>query len=162
MAQLKPDTIDLDHQALLDILRMSSFLFKLSDRFFAKYDMTDSRFNVLMMLQEYGKEGLSQQELSERLVVDKSHVTGLVDRLEKLRYVTRKARSDDRRYNRIVLAVKGIEILKKVEAPYLQEVQRMMGHLSGNEKKNLRNYIAKLMIYVNDVFRKGSNWPALG
>ncbi len=157
---MKPDTLDLDHQALLDILRMSAFLFKLSDRFFAKHGMTDSQFNVLMMLNEYGKEGLSQQELSEQLVVHKSHVTGLVDSLAKMGYVTRKARSDDRRYNRIVLATKGVEILKKVEVPYLQEVQRLMSHLSLVEKKNLRSYIAKLMIYVNDAFRKGPNWPA--
>ncbi len=160
MPRINTNILDLDHQALLDILRTSSLVFKLSDRFFSKYGISDGQFNILMTLNEFGEKGLSQQELSEQLVVHKSHMTGLVDKLAKKGYVTRKVRSDDRRYNRIALGPKGIEVLKKVEGPYLAEVQRMMSHLSVAEKKNLRNYFAKMMIYIGDAFRKGPNWPS--
>lgn len=159
MSRINTKTLELDHQALLDILRTSSLVFKLSNIFFSKYGITDGQFNILMTLNEFGEKGLSQQELSEQLVVHKSHMTGLVDTLAKKGYVTRKVRADDRRYNRIALGPKGVEVLKTVEGPYLEEVQRMMGHLTVAEKKNLRSYIAKMMIYINDAFRKGPKWP---
>ncbi len=159
MPRMNTNTLDLDHHALLDMLRTSSLVFKLSDHFFSKYDVPVVQFNILMTLNEFGEKGMSQQDLSEQLVVHKSHMAGLIDKLVKKGYVTRKARTDDRRYNRIALGPKGVEVLKKVEGPYLEEVQRMMSHLTVAEKKNLRNYFAKMMIYINDAFRKGPKWP---
>ncbi len=153
------NALELDHQAMLDILRISGLLFKLSDRFFSRYGISASQFAVLMTINEVGEEGLSQQELSERLVVNKSNVTGLIDRLEKKGYVARKSRPGDRRYYRIVLGSKGIEVLKKVEGPYLKEVRQMMSHLTFTEKMNIRKYAAKLNTYAKDILGNVSEWP---
>src|SRR3989338_479881 len=159
MTQKKSNTLELDHEALLDILRTSALLFKLSDRFFSRHGVTDSQFNVLMTINEVGQEGLTQQALSERLVVHKSNMTGLIDRLEKKGFVMRKAQSGDRRCHRIVLGANGVKVLQKVEGPYLKEVQRMMGQLSIPEKENLRQFLGKLSVYASDVLRKGAQWP---
>ena len=160
MLNWKSKALELDHQAMLDILRMYCWIFKLSDRFFSKYDITDAQFAVLMTLSVSGESGLSQQELSEYLVVHKSNITGLIDRLKKKGYVQRKPQPNDRRVNRIVLAEKGIGILKKVEKPYLDEVQRMMGKLTILEKMTLRKTAEKITKYANVMLQPGSNWPA--
>ncbi len=160
MLNWKSKALELDHQAMLDILRMYSWIFKLSDRFFSQFDITDTQFAVLMTLSVAGASGLSQQELSEHLVVHKSNITGLIDRLEKKGYVMRKAQANDRRVNRIVLGEKGIKILKEVEKPYLDEVQRMMSKLTMLDKITLRKCAEKITKYANVMLQPGSNWPA--
>jgi len=160
MLNLKVKALELDHQTMLDILRMYSWIFKLADRFFSQYDITDAQFAVLMTISASGDSGLSQQELSEYLIVHKSNMVGLIDRLEKKKYVQRKAQANDRRVNRIVLAEKGLQILKEVEKPYLDEVQRMMGKLSILEKMTIRKCADKITKYANSMLQPGSNWPA--
>jgi DNA-binding MarR family transcriptional regulator len=58
------------------------------------------------MDEEHGSAGLSQQELSEQLIVTKSNVVGLIDRLESSGYVKRMSHPSDRRFNQIVLTQK--------------------------------------------------------
>jgi DNA-binding MarR family transcriptional regulator len=160
MLNWKEKALKLDHEAMLDILRMYTWIFKLSDRFFSQYDITDAQFAVLMTLSVAGASGLSQQELSEHLIVHKSNITGLIDRLEKKGYVMRKPQANDRRVNRIVLGEKGIGILNKVEKPYLDEVQRMMSKLTMIDKMTLRKCAEKITKYANVMLQPGSNWPA--
>ena len=156
---IETKTLELDHQALLDIIRTSAVLFKLSDRFFTRRGVTVAQFNVLMTINEVGEEGLSQRELSERLLVHKTNMTGLIDRLEKKGFVERKTRPGDRRCLRIVLGPNGIKVLEKVQGPYLQEVQGMMSHLTITEKNDLRNFLAKLNTYASNMLKKGAQWP---
>jgi MarR family 2-MHQ and catechol resistance regulon transcriptional repressor len=53
-----------------------------SQRLFRPYGLTGAQYNVLNVL-EGAAQGMSQRELSEVLVVDRSNVTGLLDRMEK-------------------------------------------------------------------------------
>lgn len=146
--KLKQPLASLNHEALLSLVRTSTLMQKLSNRFFSKFDLTDVQFNILMILKDHGEEGLSQQELSEQLVVTKSNVVGLVDRLEKAGYVKRTSHPSDRRYNQIVLAPKGAKLEQRVEQSYFKEVDRMMNVLSGVEKKSLIHSMEKIRHYI--------------
>ena len=79
--KLRQPLVSDNHEALLNLVRTSSMLLKLSDRFFSQFGLTDSQFNILMILNDYNSDGLSQQELSNHLIVTKSNMVGLVDRL---------------------------------------------------------------------------------
>ena len=101
-----------------------------------------------MILKNHGDEGLSQQELSEQLVVGKSNVVGLVDRLERAGYVRRTSHPSDRRFNQIVLAPKGAKLERRVEQTYFEEVDRMMNVLNGSEKRVLIHAMEKIRQYM--------------
>jgi DNA-binding MarR family transcriptional regulator len=146
--KLKQPLASLNHEALLSLVRTSTLMQKLSNRFFSKFDLTDVQFNILMILKEYGNEGLSQQELSEHLVVGKSNVVGLVDRLERAGYVKRTSHPSDRRYNQIVLAPKGAQLERRVEQSYFREVDRMMNVLTSAEKKVLIHEMEKIRHFI--------------
>jgi len=146
--KLKQPLASINHEALLSLVRTSTLMQKLSNRFFSKFDLTDVQFNILMILKDHGAEGLSQQELSEQLVVGKSNVVGLVDRLEKAGYVARTPHPSDRRFNQIVLAPKGEKLERRVEKSYFKEVDRMMNVLSGAEKKKLIHAMEKIRQYI--------------
>src|SRR5919197_4265703 len=90
------------YQALLQLLRTAEALWNASRLFFARWDLGPSQFNVLHLL--YGQpEGCTQVELSRWLIMHRSNVTGLVDRLEARGLVRRRDNTNDRRAYRVVL-----------------------------------------------------------
>ncbi len=146
--RLKQPLASTNHEALLSLVRTSSLMQKLSDRFFSRFGLTDVQFNILMILKEHGSAGLSQQELSEHLIVTKSNVVGLIDRLERAGYVRRVAHPSDRRFNQIVLSPKGEKLESKVERSYFKEVDKMMNVLGAAEKKAVIKAMERIRQYI--------------
>jgi len=148
--RLKQPLASDNHEALLNLVRTSSMLLKLSDRFFSQFGLTDAQFNILMILNDYGGEGMSQQELSERLIVTKSNMVGLIDRLEKTGHVKRRSHPTDRRSYQVMLTAKGGEMVEKVKKSYFREVDRMMGVLTDSQKRSLILSMEKLRQYLKE------------
>jgi DNA-binding MarR family transcriptional regulator len=148
--KLKQPLASDNHEALLSLVRTSSLMQKLSDRFFSQFRLTDVQFNILMILKEHGSEGLSQQELSEHLIVTKSNVVGLIDRLERGDYVKRVSHPSDRRFNQIVLTPKGQKLEARVEKSYFKEVDKMMNVLSPTEKRSVVKAMESIRQYIID------------
>ena len=116
-----------DHEALLNILFTGEALKKESTRLFEPLGITAPQFNVLILLLVQTKDGaMSQSDLGRMLTVNRSNVTGLVDRLEKLGMVERVLDNGDRRVNRVALTPKGREIAQKAQDLYLGRVHTIM------------------------------------
>ncbi len=139
-----------NRETILSLIKTSSMLTRLSDRFFSQFGTSDIQFNILMILNCSAEQGLSQQELSERLVVTKSNVVGLIDRMEKQGLVQRKSHPTDRRFNQIVITLKGQKLVEKVEGYYYEEVNRMTASLSEQEKKSIVDATEKIREYLRD------------
>ena len=73
-----------------------------SHRLFRPHGLTGAQYNVLNILAAK-PEGISQRELGDVLVVDRSNVTGLLDRLGEAGWVRRADDPADRRADRVVL-----------------------------------------------------------
>lgn len=146
--KLKQPLASVNHEALLSLVRTSSLMQKLSDRFFSQFGLTDVQFNILMILKEYGSAGLSQQQLSEHLIVTKSNVVGLIDRLERSGYVKRMSHPSDRRFNQIVLTKKGEQLELRIEELYFTEVDKMMNALSGLQKRAVIRAMERIREYI--------------
>ena len=148
--RLKQPLASDNHEALLSLVRTSSLMQKLSDRFFSRFGLTDVQFNILMILKEHRSEGLSQQQLSEHLIVTKSNVVGLIDRLERSGYVSREAHPSDRRFNQIVLTSKGEKLEARIEKLYFKEVDKMMNVLSAQEKRSVIRAMERIRDYIGN------------
>jgi DNA-binding MarR family transcriptional regulator len=146
--KLKQPLASVNHEALLSLVRTSSLMQKLSDRFFSRFGLTDVQFNILMILKEHGSAGLSQQELSEHLIVTKSNVVGLIDRLERSGYVKRMSHPSDRRFNQIVLTPGGRRLELKIEESYFTEVDKMMNALSNPQKRAVIQAMERIRQYI--------------
>ena len=146
--KLKQPLASVNHEALLSLVRTSSLMQKLSDRFFSRFCLTDVQFNIMMILKDHGPAGLSQQQLSEHLIVTKSNVVGLIDRLERAGYVKRDSHPTDRRYNQIVLTAKGVRLEARIEAKYFEEVDKMMDVLSAPQKSTLIKAMEAIRQYI--------------
>ena len=146
--KLKQPLASVNHEALLSLVRTSTLMQKLSNRFFSRFDLTDVQFNILMILKEHGSAGLSQQELSEHLIVTKSNVVGLIDRLERSGYVKRTSHPSDRRFNQIVLTPEGSKLELKIEESYFTEVDKMMNALSAPQKRAVIQAMDRIRQYI--------------
>jgi len=106
------------------------------------FNLSPSQFAVLLLLD--GEAGWRLTDLSERLLVDKSTITRIVDRLESAGLVRREADADDRRVQRVVLTVQGRATRDQARAAHERSIERRMSALDADEQRQLRELLTKL------------------
>src|SRR5580704_7738342 len=117
------------YQALIELLRAAETLWNASRVFFARWDLSPSQFNVLNQL--YGQpKGCSQIELSRHLIMHRSNVTGLVDRLESRGLVQRQDSPTDRRAFNVLLTTQGRKLIRRILPHYYRAAETIWGGLS--------------------------------
>ena len=131
------------HEALMGVWWAGLLMKKRERAFFRAHGVTDTQFNVLVVLEVAGRP-LLQRELGERLLVDKSDLTGLVDRMEKAGLVERRAVEGDRRCNAVALAPAGRAALARIEPDYVALVERTMAGFSPREIGTLTSLMVRL------------------
>lgn len=106
------------------------------------FNLSPSQFAVLLLLD--GEAGWRLTDLSERLLVDKSTITRIVDRLESAELVRREADPDDRRVQRVVLTGQGRERRDRARAAHERSIERRMGALDTDEQRQLLALLTRL------------------
>ena len=116
------------YRALMELLRTADTLWNASRAFFERWDLSPSQFNVLNLL-HLNPDGLSQTDLSRQLIMHRSNLTGLVDRLEKRGLVARREVAADRRAYSVVLTAAGTRLLREILPRYYEEAARVWDRL---------------------------------
>jgi DNA-binding MarR family transcriptional regulator len=124
------------YQALIELLRTADTVWNASRLFFGRWDLSPSQFNVLNLLR-LNPAGLSQSDLSRQLIMHRSNVTGLVDRLEKRGLVARREVAADRRAYSVVLTGAGARLLRKILPRYYEEAARVWERLPARRATRL-------------------------
>jgi DNA-binding MarR family transcriptional regulator len=143
------------YQALLQLLRTADTIWNASRAFFDRWDLGPSQFNVLNLLRLH-PGGLSQTELSRELIMHRSNVTGLVDRLERRGLVERKDAADDRRAYRVVLTDEGSALLDQILPEYFVRADGLWNALSSNRITAL---VEDLEVIAGNVERAAKELP---
>lgn len=128
------------------LLAASGALLRESERLFRPHGLTSAQFNVLNVI-ALGGESLSQREISDRLVVDRSNVTGLVDRMEKAGWVRRADHPVDRRAYRVVFTPAGRKLWETVIPAYAAAVNHLTRDLT---ERRMRETLAVLRQFEQD------------
>ncbi|MEG1980560.1 MAG: MarR family transcriptional regulator [Victivallaceae bacterium] len=134
---------DSEHEALMAIWWTGIMLRGEARKFFADKPASDTQFNVMMVL-KYADHLLTQQELSRHLLVDQSNLTGLVDRMEKAGFLTRKKVEYDRRCYHLELTEMGHNFVDEVEIPYRSLVKKIMSVFKPKELAELTELMMRL------------------
>lgn len=108
----------------MQLLRTADAVLDASRSFFSRWDLSASQFNVLNLLR-LNPDGLSQSDLSRLLIVHRSNVTGLIDRLEKRGLVRREEVAADRRAYRVVLTQAGQKLVAEILVPYYEGAEAL-------------------------------------
>ena len=133
------------HEALMGVWWSGLMLKRTARAFFRDHAVSDTQFNALVVLKVAGRP-LTQRELGERLLVDKSDLTGVIDRMEKAGLIARRAVKGDRRCNAVALTNAGRAALSAAEPDYIALVSRVMSAFTADETVML----TKLMVRLHD------------
>ncbi|HWP98316.1 MAG TPA: MarR family transcriptional regulator [Syntrophomonadaceae bacterium] len=109
---------------------------------FKPYGITLGQSFILMALLQ--REGLNIGGLAEKLMLDNSALTGLVDRLEKEDLVQRRVDPEDRRAYLIYMTDKGRELAHTVYALVDQFNQQLRGMLGEEQQEGIKLLLKSL------------------
>lgn len=134
------------HEAILNIYYTGERIRKRGREFFAQFGITDVQFNVLRLLfnQAGDRAGLTQAEISKMMLVNRSNITSLIDRMEKADLVKRTQVPGDRRYISVQLTTHGRKVFLGVESKYLKEITEVMNVLNNKEIKELVKQLERI------------------
>jgi DNA-binding MarR family transcriptional regulator len=141
--QTTPDAASPRYQALLQLLATADAIWNASRVFFDRWTLGPSQFNVLNLL-HLQPEGLSQSELSRRLIMHRSNLTGLVDRLEQRGLVERQDVAEDRRAYRVSLTAKGRKVVEEILPGYYEKADQVLRHLSPHRARQLADELVRM------------------
>ena len=130
---------------LLNIIATSSLLISEGQNILSGFGLTLSQLNVLMMLKYQSENGrLNQTELGNMLLLKRSGLTGLVDRMEKAGLVRRIPDPDDRRVNLVEMTDEGKQLLDAAEAPYFSRIEQITQVLSEEDHAAISLILEKI------------------
>ncbi len=132
-----------EHEALMSIWWTSLLLKKVSGKFFQPELASEAQFNILVLLNDSNEE-LSQKDLGVKLLVDKSNITGLLDRLEKQGCIERTPHETDRRSYTIRLTKSGKKLAEKLDKRYVKRVHEIMSALTKKEIEEIIRLMRKV------------------
>ena len=142
------------YRALLQLLRTAETLWNVSRLFFARWDLSPSQFNLLNLLYDQ-PEGCTQIELSRSLIMHRSNVTGLVDRLEARGLLQRRDLARDRRAYRVILTGAGRKLVRQVLPHYYVAAERVWGECSARRANQLIKELARICANAKGVVGDG-------
>jgi DNA-binding MarR family transcriptional regulator len=133
---------DIEKSAGFLLAKAHQRLYAYFRRELSDYAITPPQFALLAFL--WRRDGLSQTELSERTEVDRTTISGLVDRLEKTGLVERRPNPSDRRACLVNLTQAGKALEKELTPIAVHARERVTGGLAPGEYEKLCELLEKL------------------
>ncbi|MEK7263071.1 MAG: MarR family transcriptional regulator [Bacteroidota bacterium] len=127
----------------VNILFTAAWLQTFYKDFFKQFDISAQQYNILRILRGQHPNPATINLLKERMLDKMPDVSRLVDRLLIKGFITRITCPKDRRAVDIVIAEKGIALLKSIEEK-MPQAQVSMNTLSEEEKQQLNTLLDKL------------------
>ncbi len=131
-----------DHVAGL-LIRMGDWLARSADQRLETWNMGESDYNVLRILNG-ASEPLTQVEIGRRLLCSRANVTKIIDRLEEKKLVCRRS-SQDRRENLIDITGQGVRFLRETILEMLALSHESLSSLTEQQLVELEKLLLKLV-----------------
>jgi len=106
------------------------------------FSVTLPQFDVLSELERAG-DPLTMSQLSKELMVSNGNVTGVIDRLEKTRFVKRVRAEHDRRIQFIELTTRGGKEFNRMASRHEHWVAELLSELSTTDMNQLQDLLLK-------------------
>lgn len=132
-----------ERPGLVDALTPLSFLvLGTLGQIAAEHDLSITQTRLLGILRD---RSAGMQELARHLELDKSSVTGLIDRAERRGLVRRKASATDGRAFEVSLTPAGRKIAQRGEADFEERITALAAFLTEAERSTLRELASRLV-----------------
>lgn len=136
-------------RTVIELAKACDLMEDVFNRHFARFGLSQVKFNALMQLMYAGESGLALSELGERMLVSRANITGLADRLERDGLVYREPDPRDRRSLRAKITPKARSLLQRVAPVHGEFTGKVLSVLDRREKELLIELLQKLQSGLN-------------
>jgi DNA-binding MarR family transcriptional regulator len=133
---------------VLNIKRIYILMRKALDERFSEYGLTTSQFEILGYL--YNAGSIEQQKLQHCTAITPATLTGLLEKLEKRRYITRQQSVEDTRAKVVTITAEGYALLTRLIDVMHQFETDMLNNFTGVEKALLGDWLQRIAINLGD------------
>jgi len=123
-----------EHDLLVVLLSLHNAIQRRGDTFFQAFGLTDAQFNILNLI-GLADGPLDQLALTEQLLVGKSSVSIVLNRMVKAGLIQRGEHARDRRRVVLSLTRKGRELWRKIAPRYEQGVCEIFAALPRKRRR---------------------------
>ncbi|MHB2016680.1 MAG: MarR family winged helix-turn-helix transcriptional regulator [Candidatus Xenobia bacterium] len=134
-------------EVLLQLLYTHDVVMTAMGRSYSAHGLSDSAFNVLMILRS-SPGGLPLSELGALLLVSRANVTGLVDCLVQKGLVERATDDKDRRIRIARIQPAGEALLEELLPSHYELIRELLADLGTDEKRQIVELLHKLRLSV--------------
>lgn len=128
---------------LVDALVQCSFVTVAAlTRIGIEYDLSLTQLRVLGILRD---RRLRMSQLADYLGLDRSTLSGLVDRAEKRDLLRRTPSADDRRAIDVALTVTGLRFAERVQAQVAEALAPLTGTLTDAERSRVTGLLRRML-----------------
>ncbi|MEM7127685.1 MAG: MarR family transcriptional regulator [Chloroflexota bacterium] len=128
--------------AFIKLSRATDSLKARIDQHKSTKELSGSQFGTLEMLYHLGP--LHQNEIGQKLLVSKSNVVALIDKLEKRKLVERQRSEEDRRCIFVHLTESGRALIEEILPIHVAAITQEMSYLTASELRELGRLCRKL------------------
>src|SRR5881398_2732528 len=139
--EIRADAEQLSH-IILEMQRC--FVLRLCKQL-APGNVSFSQFFLLAYLDR--KEVLTMSEVAKKMGHTTAAASGLVARLENLRYIIRSAARDDRRKVMVCITAKGSTLVQRIREEMVGNLMKILNHLTPDEQKAWLRIYSKIYDY---------------
>lgn len=130
-------------EVFLNLLRTTEALSSNVARLLRPLGLSLPQYNVLRILRGAGAEGLSCNEIGERMVTRDSDITRLLNGLEKRKLARRGREASDRRVVRAVITPAGEQLAALLDGPLDELVASQLAHMKRAELRLLSEMLER-------------------
>jgi DNA-binding MarR family transcriptional regulator len=137
--------------AFREFWRVAGLLKRAMEPRFAQFGISPAQWAILRALHRSETSGAQPPrvtDLSRQLFIRPPSVTGVVNRLERMRMVTKIASRGDQRFRRVRLTDSGRQLVNRVLAGHPAWIKRLMMGLSRREQATLSALLGKLSTHL--------------
>lgn len=118
-----------EEETYLNLVRTTDLLNREVAAVLKPQQLSEAQYNVLRILRGAGPAGHTCSEIASRLVTRDPDVTRLLDRLEARALLARSREHADRRVVTTRITAPGLALLKTLDRPLREAVERMLAHM---------------------------------
>lgn len=111
---------------------------------FARYGLSEPKFNALVHLYMAGDRGLTQSELGKKVLSARPTISGLIERLEKEDLVVRNTDPADKRVFRVSLTKRAAALMSAFLPVHNDYMHKTMSALDRQEKEVMISLLEKI------------------
>ncbi len=145
---------DASREGYRALLRVTGLLDRVMQPYFNRFGISRSQWGCLRVLfraEQEGVPGLRPVELGRRLLVRPPSITGLIDRLRGLGYVTSSSSVTDARGKEVHLTANGRGLVERILKGHAAQIACVMGGLDAQGLLQLNLLLRQLAVHLESI-----------